>query len=361
MELSDDATDEIAALSAILGPDCWLNEETNGHLVLCVSPEVDSSEEVGCLALEVTMPPNYPATSKTTIVCSSLAHFAHYFEHRVVPAGGFFTPTPEQAAGLEELIMAAIGNRPGEAVVYDAVDAVRQWLEANTLGAKPTLEVDAAVRAMMADAEVSEDDLELDDEDIDEELIDAMKEVLEDDKEQLKRLREAERLPSGSASQREAIIVVWRSMSKQQRRTLVEDSDDEDFHDDDDDDDDDYDFEPETRAPKASHGGGGGGSSRQMQPKKAAPLPPRTQRVCPRGHSLTPVNGQPADYRKLGEGVGTCDVCGADFEYTRGGYHCEGCRNWDCCVSCGSSSAKRPGGAGGTGQGKSNKNGKQRR
>jgi hypothetical protein len=54
-------------------------------------------------------------------------------------------------------------------------------------------------------------------------------------------------------------------------------------------------------------------------------------------------------------------VCGADFEYTRGGYHCEGCRNWDCCVSCGSSSAKRPGGAGGAGQGKGNKKGKQRR
>ncbi|KOO25214.1 hypothetical protein Ctob_012911 [Chrysochromulina tobinii] len=220
MELSDDATDEIAALSAILGPDCWLDEEMNGHLVLCVSPEVDSNEEVGCLALEVTMPPNYPADAKVAIVCSSLAQFAHHFEHRVVPAAGFFVPPPEQAAGIEALIMAAIGNRPGEAVVYDVVDAVRQWLEANTLGALPTLEVDADVSAMMADAEVSEDDLELDDEDIDEELIDVMKEVLEDDKEQLKRLREAERLPSGSASQREAIIAVWRSMSKQQRRQL---------------------------------------------------------------------------------------------------------------------------------------------
>ncbi len=359
-ELSDDATDEQAALSAILGPDCWLDDETSGRLVLAVSPEVDEGEAVGCLALEVHMPPAYPAEAQVGVTCSSLSNFAHHFEHRGMPAGGFFAPTPEQAAELEALIVAATAQRPGEACVYDAVDAVRQWLEANTLGVEPGVVAD--VSAMMADAEVSEDDLGLDEEDMDEELIDAMKEVLDDDKQQLKRLRQAEALPAGSTEQRDAIRAVWLGLTKQQRRRVVDDSEDEDFIDEDESDDEaEEHVEPPSKGQRGGGDGGAPSSKRAPVPRKAAPLPAAAQRTCARGHSLTPINGQPADYRKLGAGVGNCDVCGVDFEYTRGGYHCEGCRNWDCCVSCGGVPAKPSGGGGGGGHGKGNKKGKQRR
>ena len=99
-------------------------------------------------------------------------------------------------------------------------------------------------------------------------------------------------------------------------------------------------------------GGGGGGSGGKSKGGGPAALPPPAQRTCPRGHALTAVASKPADYRKLEGGVGNCDLCDTDFRYTAGGYHCDTCRNWDCCTRCGSA-------AGGGGGGKGKKRGKK--
>ena len=345
MALSEAASDEVVALEAILGADCWIDDATVGRIVLAVAPEaVDDTELFGALALEVVMPPDYPDQVAAIITCASLSQYAHHFVHRVPPAEGFFVPAPAQAAELATVIASTVADRQGEAVVFDVVAAVREWLEANTLTAKS--ESAEEVSAMMAEAEVSEDDLELDEEDMDEEMIEAMMEVLEGDKAQLKKLRAAEGLPSGSAQQRAAIKEVWLSLTKQQRRQMVEDSDGEDS------DGEDSDGESEEiMAPQGRGGSGGSGGAKQ---KKAPAMPPAAQRACPRGHTLTPVNSQPHDYRKLGAGVGSCDLCSVDFAYTKGGYHCDQCRNWDCCVACGSTPAVKTGG-GGQGKGKKGK------
>ena len=58
----------------------------------------------------------------------------------------------------------------GEPVIYDAIQAVRDWLAANTLTVRPEAQTDE-LRRMLAQAEVSDDDLELDEEDMDEEMI----------------------------------------------------------------------------------------------------------------------------------------------------------------------------------------------
>ena len=344
--LSDEATDEVAALAAILGADCWVDDRVPGRVILAVAPEaMDESEALGALAMEVQLPPGYPATTSATINCTSLSQHAQCFEHREAPAGGFFVPSISQAAALGQVLSSITNDRLGEAVVYDAVDAVRQWLETHTLVQRSPEE--ATVSALMAESVVSEDDLELDDSDMDEELLDAIKEaIIPADKAALKQLREAERLPSGSVQQRDAIKAVWLSLSKDQKRRVVEDSD-EDFVDDDDNADSEEEEEegdediPRGRADgnQAGSGGGGSGGGGASKKQKQAPMPAPAQRTCARGHSLTAVNGQPRDYRKLGAGVGNCDLCGVDFPYTHGGYHCNQCRNWDCCVACGSQTA----------------------
>ena len=79
------------------------------------------------------------------------------------------------------------------------------------------------------------------------------------------------------------------------------------------------------------------------------------QRTCARGHALTAGNAKPADYKKMSGGEGNCDLCGKDFFYQQGGYHCDSCHNWDCCVACGSTAAKAA-----AGQGKKNQKGRKR-
>ena len=93
----------------------------------------------------------------------------------------------------------------GEPVIYDAIQAVRDWLAANTLTARPEAQTDE-VRRMLAQAEVSDDDLELDSEDVDEEMIEALREVIDDDdKKLLKLLKKAEQAPTDTKQQRDAI------------------------------------------------------------------------------------------------------------------------------------------------------------
>lgn len=325
---SREATDELVALSSILGPDLWVDSESAGRIVIAVTPEViDDKEVVGAIAMEVSLPSSYPSSAAPIITCSSLAQHADLFEHRSAPKGGFFAPSAEQAKALAASVAAAVDGGHGDVVVFDAVAAAREWLATNA--ASKASDADD-ICARLADAEVSEDDLELDESDMDEELIEALLEVLPGDK----RLQAAARLPSGSARQREAIKAVWLSLTPQQRRQMVADSDsDGDFEDLDEE----SEESEEEHAPVKRSSGGGGGK------RKAPSLmpPPPAQRACHRGHRLTPVNSQPRDYRHLAAGVGNCDLCGIDFEYTRGGYHCDACRDWDCCVACGSQGASQ--------------------
>lgn len=224
----------------------------------------------------------------------------------------------------------------------------------------------------MEAAEVSEDDLELDSEDVDDELIEAMREVATD-KKQRKLLRKAEALPAGSKEQRAAIRKAWVALTPAQRRQIVEDSgseeeDEEEEQEEESDDDNDAEIEqaappcPAAAAAAAARGvrgGGGGGDPREQKRATGAPTPPPAQRSCARGHALTAINSKPRDYAKLTGNVGNCDLCGVDYKYTvTGGYHCDTCRNWDCCVDCG---VIAPGVAhgGGSGGGKASHQGKR--
>jgi hypothetical protein len=115
MPLTEEATDEIAALSAIMGNDFWLDASESGKVVLCVAPEVDDSTEiVGLLALLAQLPPGYPDRASAVIECTSVASYASLFEHRAITDAAAFVPTAEQCAALAAVVADAIADRPGE-------------------------------------------------------------------------------------------------------------------------------------------------------------------------------------------------------------------------------------------------------
>ena len=177
--LSEDAAQEVEALTAIMGDDFHLHNETDkSAFVICIAPEADdTSEVVGALALAVSIPLDYPQSASPQFAVSDLQQYAHYFPNRTVNYSSF-APTAAQVATVEALITTAITDLKGEAVVYEAVTAAREWLAANTLAAKPAVDVsdDAALARALDAADVSEDDLELDSEDVDEEMIEALRE-----------------------------------------------------------------------------------------------------------------------------------------------------------------------------------------
>ena len=322
--LSEDAAQEIEALQSILGDD--FHQDDQASFVLCVAPEAGEGEVVGALALVVSLPPEYPEKAHADITPSSLLP---YFEHFPSRASRLFVPSDAQMSDIKTTVAAAVKDLNGGPVLYEAVQAVQAWLESNTLTTIPTDGTDDLASAMDA-AEVSEDDLELDSEDVDEEMIEAMREVIEaenpPDKKLLKQLKKAEQLPADSKQQRDAIRACWLALSPAQRRAMVEDSGAESESESESESiEAELAAEPPAKAPKAA--------------KKAASMPPPAQRPCKSGHNLTAVNAKPLDYRKLSGNEGNCDLCGKDFKYSVGGYHCDTCRDWDCCVQCGSTTA----------------------
>lgn len=130
-----------------------------------------------------------------------------------------------------------------------------------------------------------------------------------DPKTVLQRIHAAGALPSGSKKQRAALHAIWVSLTDAQRRKMVED--DSDFSADGMGDDDDDDDEDDGKGASSSCTKGGG---KQGASKAKAALPPPAQRTCPRGHSLTPVNSKPDDYRKLQGNEGNCDLCDKDYK-----------------------------------------------
>lgn len=329
--LSEDATQEIEALSAIMGDD-FHREGQESCFVLCVAPEAGDGEVVGALSLAIRLPPGYPEKARAEITPSSLLPYFDQFPNR---AARLFVPSEAQLADIKAAVAAVVTGMDGEAVIYEVVQQVQAWLEAHTLAAVPADNATADELASAMDgAEVSEDDLELDSEDVDEEMLEAMREVVEadtpPDKKLLKLLKKAERLPADTKEQRDAIRACWLALSPAQRRHMVEDSGAED------EDEDDESSDEEAVAESAA-------KAKSAGAKKVTPMPSLAQRACPKGHALTPVNAKPHDYRKLGGNEGNCDLCGSDFKYSAGGYHCDTCRDWDCCVACGSTAAGRGG------------------
>lgn len=340
----DELAQEAEAMEAIFGDDLWKAAEWPSAFVLCASPECDAATEtVGAVALSVTLPAGYPHTASASIEVSGLAGMADRFPHRAVD--GTWQPGADQATAITAAVQAAIADRPGDSVVFDAVDAAKSWLEGHTLAARPEQEqcVSDQLLVQMATNEVSEDDLELDEEDMDEEMIEAMGEVIEGGK-LARQLDEAAQLKDGSKKQRAALHAIFVQLTPSQRRQMValsgSDCSDEDS-----------DSESEVEEPPPPKASGGGKAGKAGGSKAAPSCPPPAKRACPRGHALTASSSKPDDYKKLDGGVGNCDVCDGDFKYSKGGYHCCTCRNWDCCVGCGSIAAQ----AGGASKGKSKK------
>eukprot|EP00964_Phaeocystis_antarctica_P099185 scaffold65064_cov68-Phaeocystis_antarctica.AAC.2 len=308
------------------------------------------AQVVGGVVLAVTLTAQYPhdagaATFEVTSLVGS-----KLFPHQQAHEAGRWAPTAEQAVAVAAVAVAAAAEMPrGEPALWEVIEAVRSWLEEHTLTARPSVVAGSVqeVQEAMGGAEISEDDLELDEEDMDAEMVDAVREVLTKGQKALERkLDMAEAMKANSKAQRTALKEVWLELTPAQRRQMVA-SDDED---DDSDDSDDSEDEAAAAPPKK----GGSGKKAAAQQKQGA-CPPPAQRTCARGHALTAGNAKPADYKKMSGGEGNCDLCGKDFFYQQGGYHCDSCHNWDCCVACGSTAAKAA-----AGQGKKNQKGRKR-
>ena len=212
---------------AILGDDIRVQSRDGGarELVLYVTPESDpATEAVGAVLLTVTLPQGYPAGAAAQVAVSSTA--GHEFAHRLDDP---WPLSSEHAAELSAVVAAATHGRPGEQVVWDCVDGVRQWLEVHTLTAKPSAPSDEVSRlnSRLDDAEISEDDLALDEEDMDEEMIEALREVLRGGGKLVRMLDEAEAMKAGSRAQKAALHAIWLGLSDAQRKEMVADSGDD--------------------------------------------------------------------------------------------------------------------------------------
>ena len=309
------------------------------------------AQVVGGVVLAVTLTAQYPHdASAATFEVTSLVG-SKLFPHQQAHEAGRWAPTAEQAVAVAAVAVAAAAEMPrGEPALWEVIEAVRSWLEEHTLTARPSVAAGSLqeVQEAMGGADISEDDLELDEEDMDAEMVDAVREVLTKGQKALERkLDMAEAMKANSKAQRAALKEIWLELTPAQRRQMVA-SDDED---DDSEDSDDSEDEAAAAAPPKK---GGGGKKAAAQQKQGA-CPPPAQRTCARGHALTAGNAKPADYKKMSGGEGNCDLCGKDFLYQQGGYHCDSCHNWDCCVACGSTAAKAA-----AGQGKKNQKGRKR-
>ncbi|KAL1498779.1 hypothetical protein AB1Y20_014086 [Prymnesium parvum] len=306
--MEEAAREEREAMLAIMGPECfWQDPADASRYAIRVAPLHDAaSESVGALVLAVAAPRDYPSSASPHLSLPREGEL-HGAPPEWWPAAGW-SPSDAERAQLSRMLAEAVEARRGEAAVFDGVDVLRSWLEAHTLEQREA--AGAAAGDEAGEGAAASDDDELDEEDMDGEMIEALRPVLRGDGKRLKALDEAAELKDGSPAQRAALKAIWRSLTAAQKAQMVESSDEED-------------------APPARGG------------RKSQSAPPPAKRDCPKGHSLTAVNTKPADYATLDGNVFNCDVCDADGKYSGGAYHCGVCRNWDCCVKCGS----RPAGA----------------
>ncbi len=133
---------ELEALSAIMGDDMW--SDGSGTHGFFVQPECDASAEtVGAVILVAVLPQAYPQLPADFRIQSlSDRLWTERYPHRTVSS---WRPSAEQATALSRVVLASAEGRTGQAVLWDAVEAVRQWLETNTLAANPGADVVAEV------------------------------------------------------------------------------------------------------------------------------------------------------------------------------------------------------------------------
>lgn len=314
----EDAEAEAQALTAIMGDDLIMSAAREFELF--VLPECDPMECVGSVVLTVRQPPGYPHSAAAHVEIAGTSAAGHAFEHR----GQSWQLNSEHAIALRSVVDKVAAEKAGEPMCWDMVEAVREWLRDNTTAPKP--EPTAATPG--AADEQEDDDDDLDESDMDEEMISCLRDVLRGGGPLVRQLDLAEAMTAGSKQQKAALLDIWRGLTDAQREEMV--ASDENSSDDE---------QEEGRggararpsAAAAHHGRADGDGG-----KRAAIPPPPAQRACPKGHALTAGCSKPADYRRLEGNEGNCDVCDADFKYSAGGYHCDTCKNWDCCVRCGS-------------------------
>ena len=279
--------DEIEAMASILGNEMWIDPSEPSHFCVHISPECDElTETVGSVALSVRLPQDYPSTSPASCTVQALDELAIEASSQLAP--GFskcWKPSAADREALMAVLVEATAERAGEPVVFDAVEAVRQWLEANTLAGKPAGEAEEAGGEAGEGEDESDDDLELDDEDMDGEMIEALRDVLRGDGKRQRELEEAAQLKEGSAEQRAALRRIWRGLTDGQRADMVASSDSDDEP-------------PRATTGKASGGGGKAGGGKAGGGKQGVSnggkAPPPAARSCPKGHDLTPVASKPA-------------------------------------------------------------------
>eukprot|EP00440_Ansanella_granifera_P047239 gb/GFBE01051164.1/.p1 GENE.gb/GFBE01051164.1/~~gb/GFBE01051164.1/.p1 ORF type:complete len:317 (+),score=96.97 gb/GFBE01051164.1/:1-951(+) len=316
MPLSEEAADELEALDAIFGAECF-ERRGEASVQLRIAPEEE--EEGSCFAvahLDVDLPEGYPASAAPSLAVT-------------VPAEGTRGLAQGAAAALLDVAKAAADEAIGNVALFSVGEAVRDWLrEHGRLEPEPVPEVEE---------EEEGDDFDVDSEDLDDELIEALQELLEKDAARVKELRRIKRLGPGP-EQRTALRAQLKALTPEEREALVgSDSESE-----------------EDEPPKK------GAAKKAAAPAvKLAPA----QIECPSGHELAAFGAVPPDYRKFDGDEYTCDVCGADFEYRYGVYHCNKCfaqggKQFDACPSCGGSA--RSGGSGGGGGKKQKNKGKKR-
>jgi len=289
--------DEIDALVGILNEDIHVESET--RLLAYVTAEHNpDTEQVGALVLEVQIPSGYPGSEAVQVLVQSVFGHQNTFKHRdPMPV---WSPQPDQIIEITNALNELIESRKGECLIYDLIAATKEWLEEHTLKSKGEDE-------MEIDSDSSEEDLRLNDEDMDDEMLEAMGEVLRGCGKLMKMLEQAERMKSGSKEQKELMHTIWMSMTDQQRQEMVA-SDDE-------------------------------SSDEEIAPTiKVGALVAKVK--CSKGHSPSGGVIKPEDYKKYPGSVGCCDMCGNDFKYTAGAFHCNICKDWDCCLHCGTGNYK---------------------
>eukprot|EP00931_Biecheleriopsis_adriatica_P009471 TRINITY_DN110547_c0_g1_i1.p2 TRINITY_DN110547_c0_g1~~TRINITY_DN110547_c0_g1_i1.p2 ORF type:complete len:324 (-),score=105.54 TRINITY_DN110547_c0_g1_i1:175-1146(-) len=323
MPISEDAAEELEALEAIFGAECF-ERQGEASLRLRIAPEPDD-EGFRCAVahLDVGLPEGYPASAAPTLAIT-------------LPDDSSAGLAEGAAGTLLSVAKAAAEESLGSVALFAISDAVRDWLrEHGRLQPEPSAEATEATKATEA-TEEDDDDFDVDSEDLDDELIEALEELLEKDTARLKELRRIRRLGPG-AEQRQKLRAQLRALTPAEREALVG-----------------SDSESENEAPQK------GAAAKKAEPVvKLAPA----QMECPSGHELAAFSARPSDYKKFDGDAYTCDVCGRDFEYRYGVYHCNKCfaqggKQFDACPSCG---GRAGGGYGGGGGGKKKNNkGKKR-
>ena len=90
--------------------------------------------------LAVTLTAQYPHDARAAAFEVSSLVGSELFPHQQARGAGEWAPTAEQAAAIAAVAVAAAAAIPsGEPALWEVIEAVRSWLEENTLSARPSV------------------------------------------------------------------------------------------------------------------------------------------------------------------------------------------------------------------------------